>query len=174
MTNKSLISNVVPSSEKHKKGTISTDRSNNSENLTINSKKQVLLHPMKSAKGQPTPLLTKLLKVVKNLKQQQYQQYQRYQHQQYPQHQQKHKQWKHKKIPKNTLINQSSKTESAMETHVPLQNQEHPISSSLFEEMFFQDSGFDSLWQMQKEMDSFVATAGGRTTWLCASRNKSN
>ncbi|CAF3302301.1 unnamed protein product [Rotaria socialis] len=75
MTNKSLISNVVPSSEKHKKGTISTDRSNNSENLTINSKKQVLLHPMKSAKGQPTPLLTKLLKVVTKVRQQQCQKY---------------------------------------------------------------------------------------------------
>ncbi|CAF2155149.1 unnamed protein product [Rotaria magnacalcarata] len=169
MTNKSLISNVVPLADKLE-GTISTDRSNNSENLTTNSKKQVLLHPTKFAKGQPTPLLTKLFKVVKKVRQQQCQQYPQQQQQQ----QQKHKQWKHKKILKNTLINQCSKTESAIKNHVPLQNQEQRTSSSLFEEMFFQDSGFDSLWQMQKEMDPFVATAGGRTTWLCASRNKSN
>ncbi|CAF1670996.1 unnamed protein product [Rotaria magnacalcarata] len=166
MTNKSLISNVVPSSEKLTKGRISTDRSNNSESLTTNSKKQVSLTPMKFAKGQPTPLLKKLLKAVKKVRQQQCQQY--------PQQQQTHKQRKHKKILKNTLINQCSKTEPAMKKHVPIQNQEHNISSSLFEELFFQDPCFDSLWHMQKEMDPFVTTAGGRTTWLCSSRNKSN
>ncbi|CAF1515859.1 unnamed protein product [Rotaria magnacalcarata] len=74
-----------------------------------------------------------------------------------------------KLIINNTHVKQSIKTQLSISQN---QNQGNSAHYSLFEQTIFRDPCFDFLWRMQKQMQPFAETMGGRTTWLRSLRKK--